>query len=225
MRAIVSSGYSQDPMMSRYREYGFCGVVSKPYSVSELTQEIEQAISRVAGATSKSAARLDVRRNSGAGLDQFEERRGQRRQLALPERGDDQRREPGSGSDLSSGCRRRLPGTVHRKPEPEALGDVGFDEVHGTGLDGHRPLMAPAAQFVVELAREGLVVGVGDERMADRVGGQSSRADFTGESCRTSSTSGSLSSVYALMPAAGRSASSVMARSISCRCRSASASA
>jgi CheY-like chemotaxis protein len=44
VRAIVSSGYSQDLMMSRYREFGFCGVVSKPYSVSELSQEIEQAI-------------------------------------------------------------------------------------------------------------------------------------------------------------------------------------
>jgi PAS domain S-box-containing protein len=44
VRAIVSSGYSQDLMMSRFREFGFCGVVSKPYSVSELTQEIQQAI-------------------------------------------------------------------------------------------------------------------------------------------------------------------------------------
>jgi PAS domain S-box-containing protein len=44
VRAIVSSGYSQDLMMSRYREFGFSGVVSKPYSVSELSQEIEQAI-------------------------------------------------------------------------------------------------------------------------------------------------------------------------------------
>ena len=48
-RAIVSSGYSQDPMMSRYRDYGFCGVVSKPYSVSELTNEIAQAITRCGG--------------------------------------------------------------------------------------------------------------------------------------------------------------------------------
>ena len=48
-RAIVSSGYSQDPMMSRYRDHGFCGVVSKPYSVSELTNEIEQALSRCGG--------------------------------------------------------------------------------------------------------------------------------------------------------------------------------
>ncbi len=45
VRAIVSSGYSQDPMMSRYRDYGFRGVVGKPYSVSELVQGIEQAIS------------------------------------------------------------------------------------------------------------------------------------------------------------------------------------
>ena len=44
VRAIVSSGYSQDPMMSRYRDYGFRGVVGKPYSVSELVQGIEQAI-------------------------------------------------------------------------------------------------------------------------------------------------------------------------------------
>ena len=44
VRAIVSSGYSQDPMMSRYRDYGFRGVVGKPYSVSELIQGIEQAI-------------------------------------------------------------------------------------------------------------------------------------------------------------------------------------
>ncbi len=44
VRAMVSSGYSQDLIMSRYREFGFCGVVSKPYSVSELTQQIEQAI-------------------------------------------------------------------------------------------------------------------------------------------------------------------------------------
>ena len=44
VRAIVSSGYSQDPMMSRYRDYGFRGVVGKPYSVSELVHGIEQAI-------------------------------------------------------------------------------------------------------------------------------------------------------------------------------------
>ena len=44
VRAIVSSGYSQDPTISRFREFGFCGVVSKPYSVTELAQEVAQAI-------------------------------------------------------------------------------------------------------------------------------------------------------------------------------------
>ena len=44
VRAIVSSGYSQDPMMTRYRDYGFRGVVSKPYDVSELVQGIEEAV-------------------------------------------------------------------------------------------------------------------------------------------------------------------------------------
>ena len=43
VRAIVSSGYSQDPTVSRYREFGFCGVVSKPYSITEMVQEVEQA--------------------------------------------------------------------------------------------------------------------------------------------------------------------------------------
>ena len=44
VRAIVSSGYSQDPTISRFREFGFCGVVSKPYSMTELAQEVAQAI-------------------------------------------------------------------------------------------------------------------------------------------------------------------------------------
>ncbi len=44
VRAIVSSGYSQDPMMSRYRDYGFRGVVGKPYSLTELVDGIEQAV-------------------------------------------------------------------------------------------------------------------------------------------------------------------------------------
>lgn len=36
VRALVSSGYSNDPIMAGYREQGFAGVVSKPYSVVEL---------------------------------------------------------------------------------------------------------------------------------------------------------------------------------------------
>ena len=36
VRAVVSSGYSNDPVMSRYRDYGFSGVLSKPYEIRQL---------------------------------------------------------------------------------------------------------------------------------------------------------------------------------------------
>ena len=36
IKAVVSSGYSNDPIMSNYKDYGFCGVVPKPYTISQL---------------------------------------------------------------------------------------------------------------------------------------------------------------------------------------------
>lgn len=39
--AIVSSGYSDAPIMSEYRRYGFRGVISKPYDVNELLAVLE----------------------------------------------------------------------------------------------------------------------------------------------------------------------------------------
>ena len=44
-RAVVSSGYSADPIMSEYKEYGFVGVVAKPYSVAELSAELKRILS------------------------------------------------------------------------------------------------------------------------------------------------------------------------------------
>jgi len=44
VKAIVSSGYSNDPIMAEFREHGFCGVVTKPYSVKTLTGIVREVI-------------------------------------------------------------------------------------------------------------------------------------------------------------------------------------
>ncbi|MCE5295820.1 MAG: PAS domain S-box protein [Euryarchaeota archaeon] len=44
VRAIVSSGYSKDPVMAHYQEFGFKGVVKKPYLISEMTNEIRRVL-------------------------------------------------------------------------------------------------------------------------------------------------------------------------------------
>ncbi|TCL69377.1 PAS domain S-box-containing protein [Hydrogenispora ethanolica] len=45
-KAIVSSGYSNDPVMADYQKYGFCGVVSKPYKINELAEAINKVASK-----------------------------------------------------------------------------------------------------------------------------------------------------------------------------------
>ena len=35
-RVIVSSGYSNDPIMSEFRQYGFRAVIAKPYRIADL---------------------------------------------------------------------------------------------------------------------------------------------------------------------------------------------
>lgn len=42
--AVVSSGYSDDPVVANYQDYGFRGVLSKPYKVNELKEILEQFI-------------------------------------------------------------------------------------------------------------------------------------------------------------------------------------
>ena len=40
VKAIVSSGYSNDPIMSDYKNYGFTGVVAKPYNIQNLSEAL-----------------------------------------------------------------------------------------------------------------------------------------------------------------------------------------
>jgi PAS domain S-box-containing protein len=44
VKAIVSSGYVDDPVMAQYGEYGFSGVVAKPYTIAELRKAVEDVI-------------------------------------------------------------------------------------------------------------------------------------------------------------------------------------
>ncbi len=40
VRAIVSSGYANDPIMANFRAHGFCGVFPKPYTIEDLSQAL-----------------------------------------------------------------------------------------------------------------------------------------------------------------------------------------
>jgi PAS domain S-box-containing protein len=42
-RLIVSSGYSDDPVMANYREYGFCAAIEKPYNVKDISMLLAEA--------------------------------------------------------------------------------------------------------------------------------------------------------------------------------------
>lgn len=42
IKAIVSSGYSNDPVMSNYRDFGFDAVLAKPYRLEELTNTLKE---------------------------------------------------------------------------------------------------------------------------------------------------------------------------------------
>jgi PAS domain S-box-containing protein len=51
VRAIVSSGYSNDPIMADYAKYGFSGVIPKPYNAVQLGEAVKRAL---AGSQAKS---------------------------------------------------------------------------------------------------------------------------------------------------------------------------
>ncbi len=43
-RIVVSSGYSQDPVMAEYRSYGFVDVLPKPFVITQLGQVLKRVL-------------------------------------------------------------------------------------------------------------------------------------------------------------------------------------
>lgn len=41
---IVSSGYSNDPVVANYHQYGFSGAIPKPFDADTLVRELERVI-------------------------------------------------------------------------------------------------------------------------------------------------------------------------------------
>ncbi len=46
VRVIVSSGYSEDPVMASFEEHGFDAMIAKPYTQEEMSQVLSQALAR-----------------------------------------------------------------------------------------------------------------------------------------------------------------------------------
>ena len=44
VRAVVSSGYSNDPIMSDYRNHGFQGAISKPFRLEDLKNVLSSVL-------------------------------------------------------------------------------------------------------------------------------------------------------------------------------------
>jgi PAS domain S-box-containing protein len=44
--AIVSSGYANDPVMSRYQEFGFSGMIAKPYEIDALGRKVAEVMAQ-----------------------------------------------------------------------------------------------------------------------------------------------------------------------------------
>lgn len=44
VKAIVSSGYSNDPIMADYEKYGFSGSIAKPYGIEKLNKILHQVM-------------------------------------------------------------------------------------------------------------------------------------------------------------------------------------
>jgi DNA-binding NtrC family response regulator len=48
-KVIVSSGYSQDPVMADYESYGFIDILAKPYTLDEVSRKISRILAQPTG--------------------------------------------------------------------------------------------------------------------------------------------------------------------------------
>ncbi|MBM4289720.1 MAG: response regulator, partial [Deltaproteobacteria bacterium] len=46
VRAIVSSGYSDDPIMAHFEQYGFIDVIAKPYGIPDIDKVLKRTLGR-----------------------------------------------------------------------------------------------------------------------------------------------------------------------------------
>jgi DNA-binding NtrC family response regulator len=44
VKAIISSGFSNDPVMMRFKEYGFQGTLPKPYKMEDIKEELHKVV-------------------------------------------------------------------------------------------------------------------------------------------------------------------------------------
>jgi DNA-binding NtrC family response regulator len=44
VKAIVSSGYSDSPVIANHEQYGFCDVVAKPYEMVEFSRTLYRVV-------------------------------------------------------------------------------------------------------------------------------------------------------------------------------------
>ena len=44
VRAIIASGYSTDPIMGNFKQYGFCGALPKPFTMKQLKEVLDRVI-------------------------------------------------------------------------------------------------------------------------------------------------------------------------------------
>jgi len=49
VKAIVASGYSNDPVMAHFQHYGFSGAIRKPFRIDELDKTVGLALEKDSG--------------------------------------------------------------------------------------------------------------------------------------------------------------------------------